>query len=74
LAHNPLLALADEPTGNLDEETGHKVMELLLSLTRSAGKTLIMATHNPEVVPFADRVFSIHDGRLVSEVEGRRQR
>jgi putative ABC transport system ATP-binding protein len=49
-------------------------MELLLSLTRSAGKTLIMATHNPEVVPFADRVFSIHDGRLVSEVEGRRQR
>jgi putative ABC transport system ATP-binding protein len=70
LAHNPLLVLADEPTGNLDEETGDKVMTMLLSLTRAAGKTLIMATHSPEVIPFADRVFSIHDGRLVTEAEG----
>lgn len=74
LAHNPLLLLADEPTGNLDEETGDKVLELLLSLTRAAGKTLIMATHSPEVIPFADRVFSIHDGRLVTETEGQPQR
>ena len=73
LAHNPLLVLADEPTGNLDEETGEKVMDMLLSLTRSAGKTLIMATHSPEVIPFADRVFSIHDGRLVKETEGQPQ-
>ncbi len=73
LAHNPLLVLADEPTGNLDEETGEKVMNMLLSLTRSAGKTLIMATHSPEVIPFADRVFSIHDGRLVAEAEGQPQ-
>ncbi|UCG25821.1 MAG: ABC transporter ATP-binding protein [Chloroflexota bacterium] len=65
LAHDPLLVLADEPTGNLDEETGQLVLELLLELTRSAEKTLIMATHNPEVVPLADRVFSIHDGHLV---------
>jgi putative ABC transport system ATP-binding protein len=68
LAHDPLLVLADEPTGNLDEETGALVLNLLLELTRSAHKTLIMATHNPEVVPLADRVFSIHDGRLVTEV------
>lgn len=68
LAHDPLLVLADEPTGNLDEETGELVLNLLLELTRSAHKTLIMATHNPEVVPLADRVFSIHDGRLISEV------
>jgi putative ABC transport system ATP-binding protein len=67
LAHDPLLVLADEPTGNLDEETGEVVLNLLLELTRSAGKTLIMATHNPEVVPLADRVFSIHDGRLTCE-------
>jgi putative ABC transport system ATP-binding protein len=67
LAHNPLLVLADEPTGNLDEETGQKVLNLLLTLTRTAGKTLIMATHNPEVIPFADRVFTIQDGRLVTE-------
>jgi putative ABC transport system ATP-binding protein len=70
LAHNPLLLLADEPTGNLDEETGEKVLDMLLTLTRSAGKTLIMATHSAEVIPFADRVFSIHDGRLVKEDEG----
>ena len=67
LAHDPLLVLADEPTGNLDEETGDLVLELLLELTRSANKTLIMATHNAEVVPLADRVFSIHDGRLTSD-------
>jgi putative ABC transport system ATP-binding protein len=67
LAHDPLLVLADEPTGNLDEETGELVLNLLLELTRSANKTLIMATHSPEVVPLADRVFSIHDGRLVAE-------
>ncbi|MEI2611752.1 MAG: ABC transporter ATP-binding protein [Candidatus Promineifilaceae bacterium] len=67
LAHDPLIVLADEPTGNLDEETGDRVMKLLLSLTRQAGKTLIMATHNPEVVPFADRVFHIHEGKLVEE-------
>jgi len=67
LAHDPLIVLADEPTGNLDEETGERVMNLLLSLTRQAGKTLIMATHNPEVVPYADRVFHIHEGKLVEE-------
>lgn len=65
LAHDPLVVLADEPTGNLDEETGERVLNLLLSLTREAGKTLIMATHSPEVVPFANRVFRVQDGHLV---------
>ena len=64
LAHEPKLVLADEPTGNLDAETGQQVLQLLLELTRSAGKTLIMATHNPEIVPYADRVCRIHEGRL----------
>ncbi|MBN8591062.1 MAG: ABC transporter ATP-binding protein [Anaerolineae bacterium] len=66
LAHEPKLVLADEPTGNLDEDTGQSVLKLLLELTRDAGKTLIMATHNPEIVPLADRVFRIHEGKLVS--------
>jgi putative ABC transport system ATP-binding protein len=65
LIHDPMLVLADEPTGNLDEETGETVLELLLELTRSAGKTLIMATHNPEIAPLADRVLRVQDGRLV---------
>ena len=64
LATGPDLILADEPTGNLDEETGQQVMELLLELTRDTGKTLIMATHNPDIVPLADRVCRIHEGRL----------
>lgn len=65
LVHEPDLVLADEPTGNLDEETGQSVLSLLLELTRDAGKTLLMATHNPEIVPLADRVGRIHDGQLV---------
>jgi putative ABC transport system ATP-binding protein len=65
LAHEPMLVLADEPTGNLDEDTGQTVLKLLLELTRDAGKTLVMATHNPEILPFADRVCRIHEGKLV---------
>jgi putative ABC transport system ATP-binding protein len=64
LVHEPRLVLADEPTGNLDEETGALVLELLLDLTRRAGKTLLMATHNPEIVPLADRLGRLHDGKL----------
>ena len=67
LIHEQMLVLADEPTGNLDEETGKVVLDLLLELTKNSGKTLIMATHSPEVVPFADRVCKIHDGNLVIE-------
>ena len=64
LVHEPKIVLADEPTGNLDEETGERVLSLLLELTRGAGKTLIMATHSPEIVPYADRVCRIQDGNL----------
>jgi putative ABC transport system ATP-binding protein len=65
LAHEPTLVLADEPTGNLDEDTGKSVLQLLLELTRNTGKTLVMATHNPDIVPLADRVCRIHEGKLV---------
>ncbi|GAC1536982.1 MAG: ABC transporter ATP-binding protein [Herpetosiphon sp.] len=64
LVHDPLLILADEPTGNLDGETGTMVMELLDGLTRRAGKNLVMATHSLEVIGRADRVFHIEDNRL----------
>lgn len=64
LVHEPVLVLADEPTGNLDEETGKTVLALLLELTRQAHKTLIMATHNPDIVPMADHVYRIQDGKL----------
>jgi putative ABC transport system ATP-binding protein len=64
LAHDPLLVLADEPTGNLDDVNGERVLALLLELTRDVGRTLIMATHNPDIAPLADRVLQVHDGEL----------
>ncbi|MSP13918.1 MAG: ABC transporter ATP-binding protein [Chloroflexi bacterium] len=67
LVHNPILVLADEPTGNLDEETSGTVLELLDTLTRRAGKNLLMATHSYEVIGRADRVFHIHDAQLMEE-------
>ena len=67
LVHNPMLLLADEPTGNLDEETGRRVLDLLLTLTRRKGNTLIMATHNPGIAQLADRTFRIHEGAIVEE-------
>ena len=67
LAHDPLLILADEPTGNLDEDTGETVLGLLLELTRDAGKTLFMATHAPEVALLATRVLHLDHGHLVSD-------
>ncbi|MEM7797999.1 MAG: ABC transporter ATP-binding protein [Chloroflexota bacterium] len=68
LAHDPWLVLADEPTGNLDSKTGVLIMDLLLDLTREAGKTLIMATHSPSVVPLADHVFRVSGGQLVKDI------
>jgi putative ABC transport system ATP-binding protein len=64
LIHRPGLVIADEPTGNLDLETARQVLELLDDLCRREGTTLVMATHSPEVVGVADRVFTIQDGRL----------
>lgn len=69
LVHNPAIVLADEPTGNLDLETGLKVLELLDRLTRLSGKTLIMVTHGREVIGLADRLFRLDEGRLVESTE-----
>jgi putative ABC transport system ATP-binding protein len=69
LVHNPLLVLADEPTGNLDEETGRSVLGLLDRLTRQAGKNLIMVTHSQEAAAFADRVLALKEGQLVEMEE-----
>ena len=64
LVHDPLLVLADEPTGNLDEETGKKILDLLDSLTRRRGKNLILVTHSLEAAGYADRILQLRDGRL----------
>ncbi len=64
LIHHPDIVLADEPTGNLDLETGQEVLNLLDELVREQGKTLIMATHSQEVIGFADRIYTLRHGRL----------
>ncbi|NOQ52557.1 MAG: ATP-binding cassette domain-containing protein [Desulfuromonadaceae bacterium] len=64
LIHEPLLLLADEPTGNLDVDTGRQVLDLLDRLVRRAGKTLLMVTHSAEAAALADRVLTIREGRL----------
>jgi putative ABC transport system ATP-binding protein len=70
LIHDPDVILADEPTGNLDLETGQQVLELFDKLVTKAGKTLIMVTHSPEVLGKADRVFSIRNKSLVIARDG----
>jgi len=69
LVHDPLLVLADEPTGNLDSETGDRILALLDQLTRAAGKTLLLVTHSTDVVTLADRVLRVREGHLNEERE-----
>jgi putative ABC transport system ATP-binding protein len=64
LIHEPALILADEPTGNLDGETGRRVLDLLTDLSRRYGRTLIIVTHSLAVARAADRVVTLKDGVL----------
>jgi putative ABC transport system ATP-binding protein len=64
LVHEPALLLADEPTGNLDEETAQQVLPVLLSLARRRGATLLIVTHDTALARTADRMLELKDGRL----------
>jgi putative ABC transport system ATP-binding protein len=64
LAADPDLILADEPTASLDAKTGHVALELLRELTIAAGKTVIVVTHDPRILQFADRILHMENGRL----------
>ena len=66
LIRSPSLVLADEPTANLDSANGAAVIELLQSLSRVAGATVVLATHDTEVSRRADRILRLHDGQVVS--------
>jgi len=65
LINNPKIILADEPTGNLDRETGTHVMELLQRINRERGVTVLMVTHDEKAAAFAQRVIRIEKGELV---------
>lgn len=67
IAKNPKILLCDEPTGALDFSTGKSVLELLHSLCRETGKTVIIITHNQELTKMADRVFGVRGGKVVYE-------
>jgi lipoprotein-releasing system ATP-binding protein len=64
LANEPLLVLADEPTGNLDEATAEKVLAEFLALVREQGSSALVATHNEALAARMDRVVRLHEGRL----------
>jgi putative ABC transport system ATP-binding protein len=70
LVHRPTLVLADEPTGNLDSETGRQVLDLFENLVRQTGTTMVVVTHSGEVTQLADRIMIVRDGRLVEMVPG----
>ena len=67
ICNQPNLILADEPTGNLDQDNAHKVFEMFVSLVRKSGLTLLMATHNMSLVKKMDRHLKLDNGYLLED-------
>ncbi len=67
LVNDPLLILADEPTGNMDQKTGSEILQLFTKLN-DEGRTIIMVTHNPEAATKAKRIIVLRDGQLIEQV------
>ncbi|MCS6992368.1 MAG: ABC transporter ATP-binding protein [Anaerolineales bacterium] len=72
LVNNPAIIMADEPTGNLDSKVGQEIMDLLLSLNRERGTTLIIVTHDPKIAAQTQRVIRIRDGVVDDTPEAER--
>jgi len=70
VCRGPRLLLADEPTGNLDSATGKQIIELIVALNRNLGSTLVLVTHDAALAAYADRIVTLKDGRVVSDVAG----
>jgi putative ABC transport system ATP-binding protein len=66
IINRPAILLADEPTGNLDTENSKIVLDMLRSLNKELGQTIVMITHNPEAAALADRIIEMRDGQVVS--------
>ena len=67
LVKEPSLILADEPTANLDSETGEAILQLMWNLNQSIGTTFVFSTHDPMVMKFARRLVKLHDGEIISD-------
>lgn len=63
----PPILFADEPTGNLDSENGHRILELLITMNRREGATLVLVTHDRELAGYSDRIITLKDGRIVAD-------
>jgi putative ABC transport system ATP-binding protein len=70
LVANPKLVLADEPTANLDSETGIQLIRLMRKLNEEKGVTFLFSTHDPKVIKAARRVLHLRDGKIVNETHG----
>ena len=66
LAKKPKLLLCDEPTGALDDQTGRQVLTLLQRTVKESGMSVVVITHNAALIPMADRVIRVKDGRVAS--------
>ncbi len=69
IVSNPTILLADEPTGDLDRETGTAIMDLLKSLQEKQGQTIVMVTHDPQTIKWADTVLHLEKGQLIEQEE-----
>ena len=67
LANGPSLLLADEPTGNLDSENAHLVLDLIIRLQQEQGRTMVLVTHDPTIAERAGRILRMKDGQIVSD-------
>jgi ABC-type lipoprotein export system ATPase subunit len=66
LANRPSIILADEPTGNLDSETGKKIFDLLHSLSRKENTTILAVTHDMDIAGKTDHSFTLKDGKIIA--------
>lgn len=69
LIADPILVLADEPTGNLDTKAADEIVELLKQVAKDWGRTVLMVTHDPRIAAYADRIVFLKDGKVVNEVQ-----
>ena len=67
LAKNPDLLLIDEPTGQLDQESGRSIVKIIRNVAKEHHKTVMLVTHDPELMPFADRIIELRSGKIVKD-------